>query len=48
MRIRFVKDYENYKDGTILNVPQKNAKLLIARGIAVISKDVTSYDLKVK
>lgn len=48
MRIRFIDNYEQYTKGTVVNIPQNKAKLLIGRGIAVISKDITSYDLKVK
>lgn len=48
MRIRFIKNSGRYKAGEIANLATEMAHNLVKKGIAIVSKDMTQRDYKVK
>jgi len=46
MRIKITKDYKEHKSGEIIDVTPNVAFGLIDKGIAKITKDMTSRDIK--
>lgn len=48
MRVKIIRDYEQYRVGQVVNVTKVRAKLLIQSGAAVITRDMISRDMKVK
>lgn len=48
MRIKIVRNANPYTKGQVISLPQKQAELLIKSGIAIITKDMTDFDLRTK
>lgn len=48
VRIKVIKDYKSYKAGEIVEVTPNVAHGLIERGVGLLSKDVTSTEIKSK
>lgn len=48
MRVRITKNFKDYKQGQIVDVSPNVAHGLIDSGKAVVSKDMTEADTKVK
>jgi len=46
MRIKITKDYKEYRSGEIVDVSRNVAFGLIDRGLAKVTKDMTSRDIK--
>lgn len=44
MRIKLLKEYQGVAKGTILRVSRDKGNLLIAKGKAIITKDMTASD----
>ncbi len=47
MRVKIVQEFEGYRKGDTLEVSKAKGKLLIKQGVAVITKDIVSTDIKV-
>lgn len=48
MRIRIIKDYKDYSKGDVVEVSNNVAFGLIDRGVAKLTKDVTSGEYQTK
>lgn len=46
MRVRIIKTYKAFVRGQVLTMPRPSAELLIKKGVAIYSKDITDSDLK--
>jgi hypothetical protein len=46
MRIKIIRQVNPYNEGQVVELPEKQAELLIKSGIAIISKDMTNFDIK--
>lgn len=47
-RVKFIKDYKNYRVGDIAEVSPNVAFGLTDRGVAKVTKDMSVHDYKVK
>lgn len=45
MRIKIIKNYKKYKSGDIVNINKELALNLLDKGIATMTKDMTSGEL---
>jgi len=46
IRVKIVRDIENFKAGEIVYIKEKVAKFLLKKGYAIKSKDMASNDYK--
>jgi len=47
MRVKIIKDYQNYSRGRIVQLDQATAHDLVAKGYAIITKDMQAGDYEV-
>ena len=48
MRVKIVKDHKLFKKGSTVFMNEKRAKELIALGVAELTKDMDSFDMRTK
>lgn len=48
MRIKFIKDFHQYRKGQISHMTSNIAQGFVSKGVAVVSKDMTTQDYSTK
>lgn len=48
MRVKLIQEYLTHKAGDIIKVSRKEARSLIDKGLALVSKDMSKKDYKKK
>jgi hypothetical protein len=46
VRVKIIRDYEEFREGQVVRVTHAKGKLLIRSGAAVITKEMVRNDLK--